>query len=69
MMKHILVLCLIFSLISAEKDYTDLVKFLKAKIEDKSGPYYHAAYNRLAYISDTYGPRMWGSNTLETVIS
>jgi carboxypeptidase Q len=56
-------------LVSGEKDYTDLVKSLKASIEDQKGIFYHSAYNRLAYISDTYGPRMWGSNTLETVIS
>ena len=64
-----LLACLIVMLVSAEKDYTDLVKFLKANIEDQKGPFYHSAFNRLAYISDTYGPRMWGSETLEMVIS
>lgn len=61
--------CLIITLVSAEKDYTELVKLLKANIEDQKGPFYHSAYDRLAYISDTYGPRMWGSETLEIVIS
>ena len=28
----------------------------------------YAAYERLAYISDTYGPRLWGSDSLEQVI-
>ena len=64
MIKHFIILFLALSLATAEKDYTDLVTFLKTKIEDKNGPFFHAAYNRLAYISDTYGPRMWGSNVL-----
>jgi carboxypeptidase Q len=69
MVKRLALLLLLLAIVAAEKDYTDLVKFLKSKIEDKSGPFYHSAYNRLAYISDTYGPRMWGSQTLEMVIS
>lgn len=24
----------------------------------------HSAWNRLAYLTDTYGPRMWGSTVL-----
>lgn len=62
--RQFLVLCLILLVVNAEKDYTDLVKLLKNKIEDKNGLYYHSAFNRLAYISDTYGPRMWGSDAL-----
>jgi hypothetical protein len=50
----------------AEKDYTDLVKSLQAKI--KEAPFKGSSYDRLAYITDTYGPRMWGSSTLEQVI-
>ena len=53
----------------AEKDYTEAVKLLKSSIGDAGGPFHHGAYNRLAYISDTYGPRMWGSQVLEMVIS
>lgn len=51
---------------AAEKDYTDFVNDLSSKI--KQGPWRHSAYDRLAYITDTYGPRMWGSMTLEQVI-
>lgn len=51
---------------SAEKDYTDFVKYLKQKITES--PFKGSAYNRLAYITDTYGPRMWGSVVLEQVI-
>lgn len=69
MIRQVLLICLVIMLVSGEKDYTDLVKSLKASIEDKNGIFYHSAFNRLAYISDTYGPRMWGSNALETVIS
>jgi hypothetical protein len=66
-MKYLLLL-LFITIIHTEKDYTDVVKLLKNKIEDKNGIFRHSAYNRLAYISDTYGPRMWGSQVLETVI-
>lgn len=69
MIRRFLLVCLIILLVHGEKDYTDLVKFLKTSIEDQKGIFYHSAYNRLAYISDTYGPRMWGSNALETVIA
>jgi hypothetical protein len=67
--KVLVVFCLLLTIGLAEKDYTDLVKLLKTKIEDQKGIFWHSAFNRLAYISDTYGPRMWGSSTLETVIS
>ncbi len=42
---------------------------LKTAIQDKDGEFYHSAYKNLAYISDTYGPRLWGSQALEDVIS
>lgn len=59
--------CLVLTLIVAEKDYTSVVKQFQSVM--KSVLYKHSAYDRLAYISDTYGPRMWGSKTLETVIT
>ena len=49
----------------AEIDYTDLVNHLADKI--KQAPFKGVAYDRLAYITDTYGPRMWGSIALEQV--
>ena len=61
---RLLLLLVLLTAANAEKDYTDLVKYLKSQIENKTSPFYHAAYNRLAYISDTYGPRLWGSQTL-----
>lgn len=59
---------LIFSqvVINAEKDYTDFVKTLQQKI--KESPFKGSSYNRLAYITDTFGPRMWGSTVLEQAI-
>jgi len=53
---------IIASAYSAEKDYIDFVKNLQAKI--KLPNFKGASYERLAYITDSYGPRMWGSNTL-----
>ena len=58
-------LCLAVSL--AEKDYTDTVNMLVEKMQQPG--FKHSAWNRLANISDTYGPRMWGSVVLEQVIS
>ena len=52
---------------SAERDYTDFVKNLQEKI--KLPAFKGASYERLAYITDSYGARMWGSSTLEQVIS
>lgn len=60
----IVTIFLILSAVTAEKDYTDLVTHLKDSIEDKNGSFYHAAYERLAYISDSFGPRLWGSPVL-----
>ena len=68
-MKILLVFCLLIALLSAvsvEKDYTNFVKDLKDKIG--KAPFKGSAYNRLAYITDTYGPRMWGSMSLEQCI-
>jgi hypothetical protein len=53
--------------IAAEKDYTDFVKYLQQKITQS--PFKGESYKRLAYITDSYGPRMWGSTVLEQVIN
>ena len=58
------IILLVIVAVHTEKNYTDFVKDIKAKMEDSTGEFYHSAYNRLAYISDTYGPRMWGSPVL-----
>ena len=58
----LVLLILINQVESAEKDYTDFVKYLKQKITES--PFKGEAYKRLAYLTDTYGPRMWGSNVL-----
>ena len=68
-MKYLLLALVLLALlphIHAEKDYTDVVKTLQASIG--KAPWKGSAYNRLAYIVDTYGPRMWGSVALEQVI-
>jgi carboxypeptidase Q len=39
---------------------------MQDKIQES--PFKGSAYERLAYIVDTYGTRMWGSITLEQVI-
>ena len=59
----------VFTLSDNEKDYTDLVNKLNEDIKDNSSIFYHEAYKRLAYLSDTYGPRLWGSQPLEMGIT
>ena len=67
MYKAIIFFCLIIVLInSAQKDYTEFVNFLAQKIKEPN--FKGSAYERLAYITDTYGARMWGSTVLEQVI-
>lgn len=41
---------------------------MKEVVEDPLSIFHHSAFDRLAYIVDTYGPRLWGSETLELVI-
>jgi len=62
----ILLLAIFSTVLAAEKDYTNFVKDLQSKIQQ--APYKGSSYERLAYITDTYGTRMWGSTTLEQVI-
>ena len=67
-MRNLLLSCLLLAVLAAavEKDYTDFVVDLSSKI--KQAPWKHAAYDRLAYLTDTFGPRMWGSMVLEQAI-
>ena len=68
-MKNLLIIAALIFLscfVSAEKDYTAFVQYLAQKIQEP--PFKGSAYDRLAYITDTYGPRMWGSMALEQVI-
>ena len=67
MIKLVILVGLCLTITLAEKDYTDTVNKLISKMQEKD--FKHSAWNRLAYISDTYGPRMWGSVVLEQVIS
>ena len=69
MLAKLAVLLLVLTVVHTEKDYTDFVNHLKTNIENTTGGFYHSAYNSLAYISDTYGPRMWGGQVLEMVIT
>lgn len=57
---------LLISSVCDEKDYTDFVKDLADKMTTPR--FKHSAYARLGYITDTFGPRMWGSTVLELVI-
>ena len=65
----ILVLSLLIIATSAQaEDYTTIVQNLIDNMHNVSGLFHHAAYNRLALLSDTYGPRLWGSAALEKAI-
>jgi len=52
---------LIIGSYSQLNDYTDVFNKLKTAINDDQQNFKHSAYKRLAKISDTYGPRVWGS--------
>ena len=65
---HIFAIFLLALAACVEIDYTETVNKLKDAINNKADKFYHKAYDRLAYISDTFGPRMWGSSALEKVI-
>jgi cytochrome c oxidase subunit IV len=62
MSKLAILLLLVVVTMAAEKDYTEFVNTIKDNIA--KDPFKHSAWNRLAYITDTYGPRMWGSSVL-----
>lgn len=70
-MKVVIIPILVAALLGcafAEKNYTDFVLNLNDSIHNQKLPFYHSAWERLAYITDTYGTRMWGTDTLEQVI-
>lgn len=62
MSKFLIAILLLAVVMADEIDYTNFVKDLQSKIA--AAPYKHSAWDRLAYITDTYGPRMWGSSVL-----
>jgi putative effector of murein hydrolase len=70
-MKFVSILAVLLLLVVcsvSEKDYTEDINTLKDAIANTTGSFYHGAYKRLALISDNFGPRLWGSTALETVI-
>lgn len=66
-MTKIAIVCLLLVVAAmGETDYTPIVNDLKVKITQ--APWKHSSWDRLAYLTDTYGPRMWGSVVLEKAI-
>lgn len=63
----VLIILLVVSF--AEKNYTEQITNINSLVKNSSGLYHHRAYNRLAYFSDTFGPRLWGSDVLELAIN
>ena len=59
MLKLAILIVLIFCTYEDEKDYTNFVNDLSVKMNQTQ--YKHSAWKRLAYLTDTYGTRMWGS--------
>jgi carboxypeptidase Q len=52
----------------AVRNYSADVERIVGAVAANNSVLHHAAYERLSYISDTWGPRLWGSNTLEEVL-
>ena len=63
MIKTVLMVILVLGVL-AEKDYSSAVLKLKESISNPQGNYYHKAFERLANFSDSFGPRLWGSEIL-----
>ena len=42
---------------SMEKDYTEIVAKIREAVKNPDSPLHHGAFNWLAYITDTFGPR------------
>lgn len=41
---------------------------IKNAVTTPSSPFYHSSWERLAEWTDTFGPRLWGSQVLEMAI-
>ena len=74
--KVIFLLILITFIVSKKKnlknsnkatDYTDILKLINNTVF-LNPEFTNASYNRLAYVVDTFGPRLWGSANLEEVL-
>lgn len=67
-MKNLIVLSLItvFAMYSSTANYTSIVEQIVSSVNSKD--FKHMAYQRTAYLVDTYGPRLWGSESLELAI-
>jgi len=73
-MKVLIILCFVLFSICQNKHYflknhlkekyTEIMSLLNSTVS-ANPDFKHSAYNRLAYIVDTFGPRLWGSETLE----
>ena len=48
--------------------HAEAIKLIKDSVEDPSSEFHGSSFNRLAYLVDTYGPRLWGSQSLELAI-
>lgn len=42
---------------------------IKNAVKNETSPFHHASYKRLAYIVDTFGPRLWGSLSEQLAIN
>jgi hypothetical protein len=46
-------------------DFKDKIKMIKDAVKNTSSELNGASYKRLAQLVDNYGPRLWGSPSLE----
>ena len=61
-MKKIIFLLCIFAICvisneTLEKDYTEAISAIMMAVKSRSSKLHHGAFDRLAYITDTFGPR------------
>ena len=49
---------------SQENIYNGNIELIRTTVKSENSELHHLAYNRLAYIVDSFGPRMWGSKSM-----
>jgi carboxypeptidase Q len=76
MKSKVVILLLLFTLILSKNlqspnkklnDYSDILRLINQTVSNNSN-FTSASYNRLAYVVDTFGPRLWGSENLQAAI-
>lgn len=65
----IVILIVVLSLVESKNeinyDFKDKIKMIQNAVKNKTSDLHGSSYKRLALLVDNYGPRLWGSPSLE----